>query len=153
MREDRIKENHGKILCGHQGRYELLEHRIKDYCWRVINNKNLRDEVHLGSVDGIFVSFHLLSAGERKIVSVSDSSCVPFVTVSAFDKTNRFLCGVHCMETGDFSLESKEDIYKLSFQSIGLKTRYYISSWFQGRYWCCCIAIKGGELKGGGSCG
>lgn len=66
LREDRIKENHGKILCGHQGRYELLEHRIKDYCWRVINNKNLRDEVHLGSVDGIFVSFHLLSAGERK---------------------------------------------------------------------------------------
>lgn len=66
LREDRIKENHGKILCGHQGRYELLEHRIKDYCWRVINNKNLKDEVHLGSVDGIFVSFHLLSAGERK---------------------------------------------------------------------------------------
>lgn len=42
LREDRIKENHGKILCGHQGRYELLEHRIKDYCWRVINNKKLK---------------------------------------------------------------------------------------------------------------
>ena len=42
LREDRIKENHCKILCGHQGRYELLEHRIKDYCWRVINNKKLK---------------------------------------------------------------------------------------------------------------
>ena len=32
-----------KILCGHQGQYELLEHqRIKDYCWRVINNKKLK---------------------------------------------------------------------------------------------------------------
>lgn len=42
LREDRIKENHGKILCGHQGQYELLEHRIKDYCWRVINNKKIK---------------------------------------------------------------------------------------------------------------
>lgn len=31
-----------KILCGHQGQYELLEHRIKDNCWRVINNKKLK---------------------------------------------------------------------------------------------------------------
>lgn len=42
LREDRIKENHGKILCGHYGIYDLLEHRIKDYCWRVINNKKLK---------------------------------------------------------------------------------------------------------------
>lgn len=42
LREERIIENHGKIPCGHQGQYELLEHRIKDYCWRVINNKKLK---------------------------------------------------------------------------------------------------------------
>ena len=42
LREDRIKENHGNIVCGHKGQYELLEHRIKDYCWRVINNKKLK---------------------------------------------------------------------------------------------------------------
>lgn len=42
LREDRIKENHGEILCGHHGMHDLLEHRIKDYCWRVINNKKLK---------------------------------------------------------------------------------------------------------------
>lgn len=42
LREERIIENHGEIPCGHQGQYELLEHRIKDYCWRVINNKKIK---------------------------------------------------------------------------------------------------------------
>ena len=41
--------------------------------------------------------FTCLAQVRGKIVSVSDSSCVPFVTVSAFDKTNRFLGGVHGM--------------------------------------------------------
>lgn len=71
--------------------------------------------------------FTCLAQVKGKIVSVSDSSCVPFVTVSAFDKTNRFLCGVRSMETGEFSLESKEDIYKLSFQSISFEKRDTIS--------------------------
>ena len=71
--------------------------------------------------------FTCLAQVRGKIVSVSDSSCVPFVTVSAFDKTNRFLGGVRSMETGEFSLESKGNIYKLSFQSIGFEKRDTIS--------------------------
>lgn len=75
----------------------------------------------MGSVDVILFPFTCLAQVRGKIVSVSDSSCVPFVTVSAFDKTNRFLGGVRSMETGEFSLESKGNIYKLSFQSIGFE--------------------------------
>lgn len=63
-----------------------------------------------------------------KVLSVSDSSGVPFVTISAFDKTNKFLCGGRSLETGEFSIECKEDIYRLSFQSIGFEKCDTISS-------------------------
>ena len=43
-REDVIRENHGKIICSHKGKYGLLMLRIQDYCWRVINNKKIRLE-------------------------------------------------------------------------------------------------------------
>lgn len=67
------------------------------------------------------IPFTCLAQVRGKLVSISDSSCVPFVTISAFDKTNRFLCGARSIETGEFSLECKENIYKLSFQSIGFE--------------------------------
>lgn len=38
-REDSITEN-GEILCVHKNKYDLLEHRLKDFCSRVINNQN-----------------------------------------------------------------------------------------------------------------
>lgn len=41
----RKKENHivkaGKTVCGFEGDYSKLEHRIKDYCWRIINNNSI----------------------------------------------------------------------------------------------------------------
>mgnify|MGYP002521474599 CR=1 FL=1 len=72
--------------------------------------------------------FTCLAQVRGRVVSVSDSSSVPFVTISAFDKTNKFLCGGHSLETGEFSLECKEDIYRLSFQSIGFEKLDTISS-------------------------
>lgn len=41
LREDRINENNGKIICGHCGDYSIFENRIQDYCWRVLNNKKI----------------------------------------------------------------------------------------------------------------
>lgn len=40
LREERIKRE-GKISCGHKGKFDLLEFRIQDYCWRVLNNDSL----------------------------------------------------------------------------------------------------------------
>lgn len=42
-RENKIKENNGKIICGHHGDYSIFENRIQDYCWRVINNRKLNN--------------------------------------------------------------------------------------------------------------
>lgn len=42
LREDRIIENQGRIVCGHKGSFDLFEMRIKDYCWRVINNQKVK---------------------------------------------------------------------------------------------------------------
>ena len=41
LREDRIRENKGTIICGHKGNYELFKLRIQDYCWRTIYNKTI----------------------------------------------------------------------------------------------------------------
>lgn len=41
LREDRIKENGGKMQCRYNGNFSVFEHRILDYCWRVINNRKL----------------------------------------------------------------------------------------------------------------
>lgn len=43
LREDRIKENEGKLLCGYIGDFSIFKHRILDYCWRVINNRKLKE--------------------------------------------------------------------------------------------------------------
>lgn len=40
LREERITEN-GKIICGHNKTYDLLEQRILDYCHRVLCNRQL----------------------------------------------------------------------------------------------------------------
>lgn len=40
-REERIQE-YGKVICGHKGSPELHESRIRDYCWRIINNAKLK---------------------------------------------------------------------------------------------------------------
>lgn len=42
-RENKIRENNGKITCGHHGDYSIFENRIQDYCWRVINNNKLNN--------------------------------------------------------------------------------------------------------------
>lgn len=42
LREDRIKENGGTLPCGYAGDFDVFEHRILDYCWRVINNRKLK---------------------------------------------------------------------------------------------------------------
>lgn len=42
LREDRIKENWGTLPCGYAGDFSIFEHRILDYCWRVINNRKLK---------------------------------------------------------------------------------------------------------------
>lgn len=42
LREDRIKENGGTLPCGYAGDFSIFEHRILDYCWRVINNRKLK---------------------------------------------------------------------------------------------------------------
>lgn len=40
LREERIK-NSGKVECGYKGQYEVLQFRVQDYCWRVINNRKI----------------------------------------------------------------------------------------------------------------
>lgn len=41
LREERINE-FGKVVCGHSNVYQLLEQRILDYCYRVIQNNRLQ---------------------------------------------------------------------------------------------------------------
>lgn len=43
LREERIKE-HGHVVCGYQQDDRIFEQRILDYCWRIINNKNIKIE-------------------------------------------------------------------------------------------------------------
>lgn len=71
--------------------------------------------------------FTCLAQVRGKVASVSDSSGVPFVTISAFDKTNKFLGGGRSLDSGEFSLECKENVYKLSFQAIGFERRDTVS--------------------------
>lgn len=42
QREKLIKR-HGKIVCAHDNDYNIFEHRILDYCWRVIHNQSLKN--------------------------------------------------------------------------------------------------------------
>lgn len=42
LREERIKENHGHLICGYMGDHSIFESRIQDYCWRVIHNQRLK---------------------------------------------------------------------------------------------------------------
>ena len=42
LREERIKENKGKLICGYAGDHSIFESRIQDYCWRVIHNQRLK---------------------------------------------------------------------------------------------------------------
>ncbi len=39
--ENAIKQN-GKVVCGYNGNHELHHQRIKDYCWRVLNNQQIK---------------------------------------------------------------------------------------------------------------
>lgn len=39
-RVSRISEN-GELFCGYAGDYSKLEHRIRDYCFRILNNQKL----------------------------------------------------------------------------------------------------------------
>lgn len=43
LREERIKK-HGHAVCGYQQDDKIFEQRILDYCWRIINNKNIKIE-------------------------------------------------------------------------------------------------------------
>lgn len=40
LREERIQDV-GHIVCGYNYDYNIFEHRILDYCWRVINNEHI----------------------------------------------------------------------------------------------------------------
>lgn len=40
-REDRMQENNMQVKCGYCGDYSIFENRIRDYCWRVINNRKI----------------------------------------------------------------------------------------------------------------
>lgn len=44
-REDRMQENHMQITCGYCGDHSIFENRIRDYCWRVLNNKRLPNTI------------------------------------------------------------------------------------------------------------
>lgn len=44
LREERIQE-YGKVVCGHGDNAELHESRIRDYCWRIINNARLKKDL------------------------------------------------------------------------------------------------------------
>lgn len=44
LREERIKENNGKIICGYEGIYDIFELRIQDYCWRNIYNRKFKEK-------------------------------------------------------------------------------------------------------------
>ncbi len=43
-RENGIMEHDGKIVCGYNGDYSAFEHRIRDFCWRVLNNRRLAEK-------------------------------------------------------------------------------------------------------------
>ena len=41
-REERILKN-GKVVCNYKNYYHIFAHRIQDYCWRTIYNKQIKD--------------------------------------------------------------------------------------------------------------
>lgn len=82
------------------------------------------------------------------VVSESEKGAVPFVTVSAFDKNGKFLCGTHSSNSGFFSLDAKDSITKISFQAVGFEKKDTIAEqMFQGDIGTVILQTKVENLK------